>query len=285
MATTTKGGLATSGGINPPLKWHRHGGKHYLASKIIALMPPHVHYVEPYFGGGAVLLAKNPEGVSEVVNDINGTLTNFWFHLQDDSAFEAFKRQVEAIPFSEQHFEDAKARLSIPGLTEAVAFFIRCRQSMSGRMKGFAPLSRTRARRGMNEQAAAWLTAIEGLPAVHERLKRVVILNRNGPEVIRSQDGPDTLFYCDPPYLHETRATTGEYEHEMTTGQHVELLGTLAGIKGKFLLSGYRHPIYDEMATCHNWHRTDFDLPNNAAGGKSKRRMTESVWHNFEVTR
>lgn len=276
--------------ITPPIKYH--GGKHYLAPKIIALMPPHVHYVEPYFGGGAVLLAKNPEGVSEVVNDVNGSLTNFWRVLQCEESFADFKRLADTTPFSEAEFNKASqwlldfADLGInsPHVGKAYCFFVACRQSMSGRMKDFAPLSRTRTRRGMNEQASAWLTAIEGLPAVHERLKRVVILNRNGPEVIRSQDGPDTMFYCDPPYLHETRATTGEYEHEMTTGQHVELLGTLAGIKGKFLLSGYRHPIYDEMAACHNWSRTDFDLPNNAAGGKSKRRMTESVWHNFEVT-
>lgn len=68
--------------ISPPLKWH--GGKHYLAKRIVALMPPHVHYVEPYAGGLSVLLAKDPEGVSEVVNDIHGDLTNFWQCLADD---------------------------------------------------------------------------------------------------------------------------------------------------------------------------------------------------------
>jgi hypothetical protein len=47
----------------------------------------------------------------------------------------------------------------------AVNFFVRCRQSMAGRMRDFATLSRTRVRRGMNEQAAAWLSAVEGLPA------------------------------------------------------------------------------------------------------------------------
>ena len=46
--------------MNLPLKWH--GGKYYLASKIVRLMPPpHLHYVEPYFGGGAVLFARDPE--------------------------------------------------------------------------------------------------------------------------------------------------------------------------------------------------------------------------------
>ena len=59
-----------------PLKTH--GGKHYLAQKIIALMPAHTHFVEPYAGGLAVLLAKDPEGVSEVVNDLDGNITNFW---------------------------------------------------------------------------------------------------------------------------------------------------------------------------------------------------------------
>ena len=60
--------------LTQPIKWH--GGKHYLAAKIINLMPEHIHFVEPFFGGGSVLLEKDPTGVSEVVNDIDGELTN-----------------------------------------------------------------------------------------------------------------------------------------------------------------------------------------------------------------
>ena len=75
--------------LTPPLKWH--GGKSYLADWIIDRMPPHLHYVEPFAGGLAVLLAKNPldlrhqwsdksseKGHSEVVNDLNQELMNFW---------------------------------------------------------------------------------------------------------------------------------------------------------------------------------------------------------------
>lgn len=36
--------------LTQPIKWH--GGKHYLAPKIVALMPRHLHYVEPFGGGG-----------------------------------------------------------------------------------------------------------------------------------------------------------------------------------------------------------------------------------------
>ena len=131
-------------------------------------MPPHLHYVEPYFGGGAVLLAKSPEGVSEVANDLDGDLTNFWGVLQSPALFEGFRRRVEATPFSEQEWENAGVNLADSDIVEpverAVAFFIRCRQSLAGRMDTFAPLSRTRTRRRMNEQASAWLGTITPPP-------------------------------------------------------------------------------------------------------------------------
>lgn len=273
------------------IKWH--GGKAYLARRIVALMPPHLHYVEPYFGGGSVLFAKDPEGVSEVANDIDLDLTNFWTVLQNRVLFDHFLRMTQATPFSEIEWEAAGEGLNGEhregsfdsnggiNVVRAAWFFVRCRQSLAGRMDSFAAISRTRVRRGMNEQASAWLSAVEGLPAVHDRLKRVVILCRDAPDVIRRQDGKDTLFYLDPPYLHETRSGTGEYTHEMTADRHRDLLDLLAGVTGKFLLSGYRSELYDTFASDNLWNRVDFDLPNNAAGGAEKRRMTESVWTNF----
>lgn len=285
--------------MDSPLKWH--GGKSYLAKKIIELMPPRcanpnkpdlndngwLHYVEPFAGGLSVLLENDPTGISEVVNDLNSKLTNFWRVLGNESRFDAFCRAVQTVPFSEQEYRDAESAVLTDNeggrqeINESVAFFIRCRQSMSGRMKDFAPLTRNRTRRGMNEQASAWLNCAEGLPAVHERLKRVVILNRDVLDVIRQQDGPRTLFYLDPPYLHETRATTGEYEHEMTTEQHHDLCVALSRIKGRFLLSGYKSDLYESMSKAHGWNVHEFELPNNAAGGKTKRRMTECVWTNY----
>ena len=269
--------------IPSPLKWH--GGKSYLASKIVSMMPPHVHYVEPFAGGLSVLLAKNPEGVSEVVNDLSADLTNFWSVIGSRYLNRDLHRILDMTPFSEVEFETACEYLDDDDgknrLRRAHAFFVCCRQSLAGRMDTFAPLSRNRTRGGMNEQASAWLSAVEGLPAVHARLKRVVILNRDALDVIRQQDGENTLFYLDPPYLHETRAAKDAYEHEMSGQQHVELLNVLAGIEGKFMLSGYRSELYDTIADELKWHRTDFELPNNSAGGKEKRRMTECVWSNF----
>lgn len=286
--------------LTPPLKYH--GGKHYLAKRIVALMPPHLVYCEPFCGGCSVLFARDPDrdwykgasdwketaaqrGASEIVNDINGELMNFWRTLQSPESFAEMQRCLDATPFSQPDWElagEATRFYDINDPQRAYAFFVRCRQSLAGRMKDFAPLSGMRTRGGRNEQANAWLNAIDGLPAVHERLKGVVILSRDALDVIRQQDGDKTLFYLDPPYLHETRVARDVYKHEMTKQQHYDLLTTLSDIQGTFLLSGYRSPTYDVVANRCGWHRVDFNLANNAAGGDKKRRMIECVWMNYE---
>lgn len=278
--------------LTPPLKWH--GGKAYLAKQIIDLMPPRVknpnapakgdpgwvHYVEPYFGGGQVLFANDPEGISEVANDLNCALTNFWKVLQDRQAFESFQRLIEATPFSDHEYQMPQPGF-LTTVEKAVRFFVRCRQSLAGRMKGFSGVTTTRSRRGMNNEVSAWLTAIEGLPAVHARLKRVLIINRPALEVIAKHDGPQTLFYLDPPYLHSTRVTTGEYAHEMTTEQHHELLELLTKIKGRFILSGYPSPLYHRFRIDNNWGCVDFDIANHSSGAKEKKRQVERLWMNY----
>lgn len=286
--------------LTPPIKWH--GGKQKLAQRFIELMPPRcknpnkpddadpgwLHYCEPYAGGLGVLLANDPEGISEVANDINGDLTNFWEVLQGHTSFNQFMRLVQAVPFSQKEFDSAKVNsiMSADGYGEiiykAATFFIRCRQSLSGRMKGFTGITRNRTRRAMNAEVSAWLNAIEGLPDVHARLMRVLILNKPALEVIRKEDGPRTLFYLDPPYLHSTRATTTEYgENEMTPEQHRELLTLLNAVEGRFLLSGYHSEMYDEWAYQSNFKCHEFEVDNKASGGKTKRRMVECVWCNF----
>jgi DNA adenine methylase len=275
-------GSEPSGKRQLPLKWH--GGKYYMAPKIVKLMPPHLHYVEPFFGGGAVLFARDPDatkqGVSEVVNDIHGRLIGFWRVLQDHETFEAFRRRVEAVPMARTKWEEAHDhKYGLDPVDDAVAFFIDCRQSRSGLMNGFTSVTRSRTRRAMNGNVSEWLTAVDGLPQVHERLRRVLIEGMPAIELIKREDTPRTLHYCDPPYLHETRTATDAYEHEMTKEDHRELLATLLACKGKVMLSGYSSDLYE--GTLGGWTRHTFDLPNNAAGGETKRRMTEVLWCNW----
>lgn len=274
------------------LKWH--GGKHYLAPWIISHFPPHLHYVEPYFGGGAVLFARDAhrdwmagsplcqtgangeprshhKSSSEVVNDIHGELTNFWRVLQDEAKFACLYRRLEATPFSQVEWEASFDREG-DEVERAAKFFVRYRQSRQAIGKDFATLSRARTRRNMNEQASAWLSSIEGLPEAHRRLRGVVILCDDAVKVIRTQDGPYTLYYCDPPYVQESRATPDCYEYEMGEDQHRRLLETLLAVEGRVILSGYHNPLYDEMLS--GWRIVERVIDNKAGSGTVKEKRT-----------
>lgn len=270
--------------VSPPLKWH--GGKQMLADWILEQMPEHVHFVEPYAGGLGVLLAK-PMGASEVVNDMHGALSNFWRTLQDPTAFEHLVRRAQATPVSHAAWEDAEHVLTgwtpgdEPDPLAAWAFFVTVRQSRQGLRRSFCTLSRARTRRDMNEQASAWLSAIDGLSEAHERLKAVVVLNQPALDVIRQQDGTETWFYLDPPYHPDTRTAKQAYEHEMSHEDHIELLDTLANIRGKFTLSGYPCELYEQAADICGWRSVMKDVPNHASGAKVKAHRIETLWMNY----
>lgn len=273
--------MKTAEPVKSPLKYF--GGKHYLASKIRATFPPHLSYIEPYCGGLSVLLSSDGEGVSEVVNDIDDDLTEFWLCLRREDTYREFKRIVEAMPFSEVEWHDAVWAKSYGDLTfaeRAVAFFVRCRQSLAGRMEDFAPISKSRTRRGMNEQVSAWIAAVDGLDTVYARLRKVLILQRDALDVIRFFDRPDCLHYIDAPYLHETRTSKSVYRFEMTEDQHRELLETVVASQAMIAMSGYPSELYE--SALRGWHRTEFSIANHSSGEATKRRMTEVLWTNYE---
>jgi len=259
-----------------------HGGKHYLAKRIVNLMPPHTRYIEPYAGGLSVLMAKNCEGISEFANDLNGDLMNFWRVLRDTP--ERFLQALWGTPVSQAAFIEAKQVAYSDNVRRATAFFVRARQSRQGLGKDYlTPTSRIR--RGMNENVSAWLSSIEGLPEIHQRLQRVELWETKAVDFIGRLDSKDCLVYADPPYLHETRSSVGEYGAlEMSPDQHRELLEKLSGICGFFMLSGYDSDLYRQFEQKCGWWRIEFDLPNNASSAKVKERKREVIWTNFEVS-
>lgn len=259
-----------------------------MSKHIIQLMPDrstwHL-YREPYFGGGSTLLQLNPHGLSEAVNDIDSMLTNFWRVLADEELFEKFHRKVLVTPFSQAEWELATAMAGLGVGTEnsvdlAVQFFVRARQSRQGLMQDFATPTR-RLRRNMNENVSAWLSAVDGLPDVHNRLRRVEIRTMDAPEFIATYDDFEALFYCDPTYLPETRTAKETYDYEMTVEQHIDMLDCLSDIQGKFILSGYNSELYALYESRYGWNRKDIVIDVKASSAKSKRKVTECLWYNY----
>lgn len=275
-----------------PLKYH--GGKTFLAPWIVEHFPDpatYTHYCEPYFGGGSVLLARPPLTHSEVVNDLSAHLITFWRALMHPDLFAMLERRLAATPVSKDIYNDAQTilhqqRRENPSDYELIdlawAFFIVNRQSRQGLGDSFVTVPR-RVRRRVNEAASAWLSAIDGLPEIHSRLRPVVIENRDALAFIRYHDTPTTFFYLDPPYLHSTRSpdSTDLYPYEMTEDDHRLLLTLLSTIKGRFVLSGYPSPLYSEYAAAHSW-RMDQKIQTLRSSSRDEKPLRlETLWMNF----
>jgi len=123
-----------------------------------------------------------------------------------------------------------------------------------------------------------WCGYPAALKLIVERLRGVVLEQREAAEVMAAHDSPETLHYVDPPYVHATRmigtgtAQSG-YRHEMSDEQHRELAAGLHSLKGMVLLSGYPCPLYDELYA-------DWPKETKAAFADGARKRTEVVWMN-----
>lgn len=262
---------ATVRKLRPPIK--RHGGKAYLARRIVALMPPHRAYCEPFLGGGSVLLNKPPAPDYEVAGDADAGLVNFWRVLASDRSFPGL---AAAIPYAEGSFREAATWDGGEARQWALRYLVRNRFSRGELGESFAWSDRLRG--GQPGDVNAWDTIRAELPRIAERVRDVAFRHGDAVPLLLSHDGPETLTYCDPPYLHETRTARDAYDHEMTREQHETLLDALLACRGVVMLSGYRSPLYDDRLA--GWHRVEWDMPNHAGQGASKQRRVECLWSN-----
>jgi DNA adenine methylase len=251
-----------------------HGGKWYLAKWIINHLPFHKKYVEPFAGGLSVLLNK-PLCSIEVASDLDAGLIDYYRVLQDRP--EEFFHRIARISYDAETFDWAcRSEALNDQLEAAVVFLVRRRFSRNGMGRNFAWSRRLRG--GQPGDRNAWETFKRGLPRLARRLRHVELLHQDAFEVIRESDGPETLFYLDPPYLPETRMAKKVYDHEMSTSDHVRLLEVITHCRGMVAISGYANPLYDEALV--GWDRISRDMPNHSGQSRTKQRRVEVLWLN-----
>lgn len=225
------------------------GGKWTLAPWIISQFPKHKIYVEP-FGGGANVLLRKPASFNEVYNDLDGEIVNVFRCLQDRQLSDELLFKLKSTPFARDEFN-----LAYEPTTDNVE---RARRIIIKSMMGFGSTGAIADHKiGFNfdahkSKAKEWVNYIDSLHLIVERMKYVIIDNRSAINVIKQYDDIDTLFYCDPPYVHDSRLDYKNnrirgYRHEMTNEQHIELSELLHSLKGFVVLSGYRSALYDEL--------------------------------------
>lgn len=256
-----------------------YGGKFSHLDWLLPLLPVCHHYCEPFAGSAAVLLNRPPAPV-ETYNDIDGEVVNFFRVLRDET--EALIKAIALTPFAREEFYTAiyDPAEALSTVERARRFFVRARQARTG-LAQTATLGRwanckNTSRAGMSGVVSRWLGSVEGLDEIALRLLRVQIENRPAVDVVRLYDGPETLFYCDPPYVPSTRGDAKAYGFEMDDAQHIELATVLRHCQGKVAVSGYRCELMDDLY--HDWRR--FDAPEKQIHSVKQTRQ-ESLWMNY----
>ena len=256
-----------------------YGGKFSHLDFILPNLPDDAEHFCDVFGGSAAVLINQKPAPVETYNDIDSELVNFFETIRNQGA--KLIKAISLTPFSrEELIKACSPEPNLSKLERARRFYVRARQtrtrlaqtSSEGRWAHCILTSRA----GMAGAVSRWLGAVEGLPEIVQRLQRVQIENAPALEIIERYDTKDTLFYLDPPYVHESRGDSKAYGYEMTDSEHIELANLLHQIKGKAVVSGYRTKLYDKLFK--DWIRIDAPVK---TCNSSKGKRQESLWLNF----
>lgn len=257
-----------------------YGGKWEFAPWIVEHLPPGQTLVLTHGGSGSPLWHIEPGTYPvEVYNDLWDDVWRFFRVCRDQPQDLAAVLLLTSYSRSEYEVCQGGAAGEAPTLENARRFAVVARQSMSGEWGRAWSRAIAHSRRNMSSSVSRWLHLPETVLQVAARLSTVQIECQDALECIRQYDRPKTVFYLDPPYHPDTRAT-GVYQHEYTHEDHVALLETLRDIKGKAVLSGYHCKLYDaELTAAHGWRTVEKTVTCRSSNENADNRTrTEVLW-------
>ena len=173
-------------------------------------------------------------------------------------------RKANLFKHSQEDFEKIEKRKQFEDyLDQAVNDLLLRRTSKNGLKKSYIKTANIKS----------WKDSISLLSQNSERLREVFILNKSAIESIKAFDAEDTLLYCDPPYLHDTKVSKLVYDSEIKPEDHIELHQVLNDFSGKIILSGCISPLYKRLYK--NWNMSKKRI------NTTKDKRTEIIWTNF----
>ncbi len=200
------------------------GGKKLLRKEIVSRFPEDGfdRYVEVFGGAGWVLFEKEPGKELEVFNDIDSNLINLYrcvkYHCEE------LQKELNWMAISREQFFDSRSQLEGRGLTDI---------QRAARYLHIIKVSFGADRRTFGTNKKNLSGTIDYLTLVQERLKNVVIENKDFEDLIKVYDRPRALLYLDPPY----HGTEKYYEGGFKLEDHLRLRESLGKVKGRFILS------------------------------------------------
>lgn len=213
--------------LNSPLSWT--GGKSRLRGEIIQRIPPHATYVELFAGAAWVLFGKDAAiSKSEVLNDLDGELINFWRVLKHRPAEFA---EAAAMALASRELWKAWRKLPARGseIDRAVRFYVVIKCGFGGQ-RAATSFAAHPARRA----TIRWVDLREEFGSILQRLRYCWIEHLPWTDCLRKYDSSTSFFYVDPPYR---CSGSKAYAFTLDDSGHQSLAAALLSAKGKWLLS------------------------------------------------
>lgn len=267
-----------------PFRWF--GAKYSHLDDLLPLLPRTHRYVEPFGGSAAVLVNREPSPV-ETYNDLDGDVVTFFRVLR-----ERREELIEALRLTPFSREELRRAVEEPRpddeLERARRFAVRAFQTTAGLAQTATPgrwaVSTTVSRGDRAQNLNRARNRLDALDDVADRLLDVQIEHRDALDVIAQHDSPDTLFYVDPPYPHDTREATSRAYHpdlELDDDAHRELAATLAAAEADVAVSMYRSEFVDGLYLDAGFDVVEF-AEREIRSGSSGATRTEAVFINYD---
>ncbi|MCG3204818.1 MAG: hypothetical protein KCHDKBKB_01535 [Elusimicrobia bacterium] len=196
-----------------------YGGKRALAHKIAAYIPYHKTYVEPFAGGAAVLFAKDPSP-QEILNDRDSEIAFMYRFIRDHTPEDRAALAKRNWVINKETHERLKKMKPVTDMDRFYKSYYLTRSSY-GKMRGssFNPAN-----------AGVTIDFENNITRAQQRIKNVVVHNKDYSDVLKKYDGEDTFFYIDPPYPGTFNLFDFGFEEE-------KFVKTLKTLKGDWIVS------------------------------------------------
>lgn len=245
---------------------------------IASLLPLRRGYCEPFAGMLGVLLQR-PPSTTEIVNDADGLVVNWWMAVRDAPAeMAALMRNTpharEALRLAGETL-DALDPAWRPGPTPDIRLALATHTVLSqGLAKGTTGKSTRYWHAHYAPDASCVLPKVSDTEALAERLRGVQLECADGAEVVRRAGRYEgTVIYADPPY----RGTQSPYGADC---DFADLEDALRGVKGPCAVSGYADE-WDGLGWHRSTRRVRFTRLGDSDGAVVERE--QALWTNYPV--
>lgn len=256
------------------------GGKDKICRQIIDLLPVRDIFVDVCGGSGVITINREPSRVLDVYNDRWSGVTSFFQCLRDPDKYKLLVDMINMSVHSREDFLYCKenyANMNHDVVLRACMFYIM----MS---KSFACMGRNWARSVNSKTSFYKSIELDHWRMLHTIFSRVQVENLDWEACLADYDGPNSVFYIDPPYPGTFQAI---YKHKFTDEMHEKMCKKIFTTKGFVAISSYANPIYDAFPwdEKHSWDvnvtcdsKSSTDTGNRIYQGGENLRTTEVLY-------